>query len=59
MPVLVMTGDEDKTAPVQAVTANVHERLADSPLEVLRCTRHWHVYENPEGVSRAIRSFLA
>jgi len=59
MPVLVMTGDEDKTASVQAVTANVHERLADSRLEILKCTGHWHVYENPEGVSRAIRSFLA
>ena len=59
MPVLVMTGDEDKTAPVQAVTANVHERLPDSRLEILRCTGHWHVYENPEGVARAVRSFLA
>lgn len=59
MPVLVMTGDEDKTAPVQAVTANVHEKLPDSRLEVLRCTGHWHVYESPEGVSRAMRSFLA
>jgi len=59
MPVMIITGDEDKTAPVQAVTANVHKRLPDSRLEILACTGHWHVYENPEGVLRAIRLFLA
>lgn len=59
MPTLVVAGDEDKTAPVQAVTANIHEKLPDSRLEILRCTGHWHVYENPDGVSRAMRSFLA
>lgn len=59
MPTLVVAGDEDKTAPVQAVTANIHEKIPDSRLEILRCTGHWHVYENPNGVFGAMRSFLA
>lgn len=54
MPVLLITGDEDKTSPLNVVT-DLHERLPDSRMEVLRCTGHWHVYENFEGVSRLIR----
>jgi len=56
MPVLLMTGDEDKTSPVNIVR-NLNERLPDSRMEVLRCTGHWHVYENAEEVSRLIRYF--
>lgn len=56
MPVLLITGDEDKTSPVNVVT-DLYERLPDSRMEVLRCTGHWHVYENVEGVSRLIRYF--
>jgi len=56
MPILLMTGDEDKTSPVPVVTA-LHEKLPSSRLEILRCTGHWHVYENAEGVNRYIKSF--
>ncbi|XHF97189.1 hypothetical protein AWENTII_000789 [Aspergillus wentii] len=56
MPTLVLTGDEDKTSPV-ASAGKLCERLPDSRFEVLPCTGHWHVYENPDGVSRAIKLF--
>lgn len=56
MPVLLITGDEDKTSPVNVVT-DLHNRIPDSQMEVLRCTGHWHVYENVDGVSRLIRYF--
>ncbi|CAH0051765.1 unnamed protein product [Clonostachys solani] len=55
-PTLVVTGDEDKTAPVAAVS-KIRERLPNSGLEILRNTGHWHVYESPEVVYRAIYSF--
>lgn len=57
MPVLLMTGDEDKTSPVAVVTA-LHEKLPSSRMEVLHRTGHWHVYENADGINRYIRSFV-
>jgi pimeloyl-ACP methyl ester carboxylesterase len=54
MPILLITGDEDKTSPVKVVT-DLHEKLPNSKLEVLRHTGHWHIYENSEGISRAIK----
>lgn len=56
MPILFVTGDEDKTSPVNVVTG-LHDKLPSSKLEVLRYTGHWHVYENSEGISRAIKMF--
>ena len=56
MPVFLVTGDEDKTSPAQVVT-DLHHRLPDSRMEILRCTGHWHIYENPEGVSRLVKFF--
>jgi pimeloyl-ACP methyl ester carboxylesterase len=58
MPVLLMTGDEDKTSPVKVVT-ELHERLPSSQMEILSYTGHWHVYESAEAVSRHIKSFVA
>jgi pimeloyl-ACP methyl ester carboxylesterase len=58
MPILLMTGDEDKTSPVAVVTA-LHKKLSNSRMEVLQCTGHWHVYENAEGVNRLIKTFVA
>lgn len=56
MPVFLVTGDEDKTSPPQVVT-DLHQRIPDSRMEVLRYTGHWHVYENPEGISRLVKFF--
>ncbi|KAJ9228638.1 hypothetical protein DTO207G8_8333 [Paecilomyces variotii] len=56
MPILLMTGDEDKTSPV-AVVKTLHEKLPGSHMEVLPCTGHWHVYENADAVNRYIRTF--
>ncbi|KAJ5108957.1 hypothetical protein N7456_005632 [Penicillium angulare] len=57
IPILLIAADEDKTSPVQAVR-DLHARISSSRMEILNCTGHWHVYENPEGVNRLIRSFL-
>jgi pimeloyl-ACP methyl ester carboxylesterase len=57
MPILFITGDEDKTSPVKMVTG-LHETLPNSKLEVLRHTGHWHTFENNEGISRAMKLFL-
>ncbi|KAJ5679481.1 fumarylacetoacetate hydrolase [Penicillium macrosclerotiorum] len=57
MPILFITGDEDKTSPVNVVI-DFHEKLPKSQLEVLRHTGHWHIYENSEGISRAIKMFM-
>jgi pimeloyl-ACP methyl ester carboxylesterase len=56
VPTLLLTGDEDKTAPVKTVTA-LHGRLPNSRVEILRGTGHWHVFETPDSVVRAIKSF--
>lgn len=56
MPILLMTGDEDKTSPVEVVKT-LHEKLPGSQMEVLPCTGHWHVYENADVVNRYIRTF--
>lgn len=56
IPVLLMTGDEDKTSPPKVVD-DFAGRLANSRVEILRCTGHWHVFENAEEVCRIIRSF--
>ncbi|QKX53692.1 uncharacterized protein TRUGW13939_00772 [Talaromyces rugulosus] len=57
IPILLMTGDEDKTSPVEVVTA-LHEKFPNSRMEVLHRTGHWHVYENVDAVNRYIRSFV-
>lgn len=56
MPIIFLTGDEDKTSPPNVVSA-LHDKIPSSHIEVLPSTGHWHVYENPEGVNRLIRSF--
>lgn len=57
IPILLMTGDEDKTSPVAVVTS-LHEKLPNSRMDVLHRTGHWHVYENSDGVNRYVRSFV-
>ncbi|KAJ5862122.1 hypothetical protein N7455_006190 [Penicillium solitum] len=56
MPVLLMTGDGDKTSPPKVVD-DFAGRLPNSRVKILRCTGHWHVFENSEEVCRIIRSF--
>lgn len=56
-PVLVITGDEDGVCPPKNAEA-YKARLKDCKVVVLQGVGHWHVTEDVEGVSRAVRDFL-
>ncbi|EPE02261.1 fumarylacetoacetate hydrolase [Ophiostoma piceae UAMH 11346] len=57
VPTLIVTGDEDKVSPPALVEQYV-SRLLDGRQVLLSQTGHWHVYENIEGVTKAIQTFL-
>jgi len=57
MPVLVITGEEDGVCPPK--NAELYKaRLKDCKIVVLPDVGHWHVTEDVEGVSAAIKAFL-
>lgn len=57
-PVLLITGSEDKTAPVDSTRA-MFEELPNASYEVIEGIGHWTAIEAPERVSEALRDFFA
>ena len=57
MPTLIITGDEDKISPV-ALVQKMKGTMKDVTLEILKGVGHWHVYEDVEGVAKAVKAFL-
>lgn len=54
---LIVTGDEDKTSP-PALCDKYASAIKDARVVVLKDCGHWHVFEDVNGVSQAIREFL-
>lgn len=57
MPTLIVTGDEDKVSPVQLVR-KMEGAMKNATVEILKDCGHWHVYEDAEGVAKAVKAFL-
>ena len=57
VPTLLLTGDEDGTAPPRAVKA-LADRIAGSRFEVLDRCGHWTTFEKSTEVSNALLNFL-
>jgi pimeloyl-ACP methyl ester carboxylesterase len=57
VPVLLITGDEDNTAPSPACVA-LTSQFSDAELMILGRTGHWTTLERPAEVSEAILNFL-
>ena len=57
MPTLIITGDEDKVSPV-ALVRKMEGVMKNVTVEVLKGCGHWHVYEDVEGVAKAVKAFL-
>ncbi len=57
MPILIVTGDEDKVSPVTACE-KLSGMLKDATLKVLKGVGHWSVFEDAAGVGEALRRFL-
>jgi len=56
---LIITGSEDKVSPPQLCEEYAALLPEGSSVEVLENVGHWHVFEDVEGVSRAVSGFLA
>ena len=54
---LIIAGDEDKFSP-PTWTGKLAQSLKDGKLVTLNGVGHWHVFEDVDGVGRAIRDFL-
>ena len=54
---LVITGEEDKVSP-PAHARKLAETLGSGEATVLSGVGHWHVFEDFEGVRKALKSFL-
>ncbi|KEF52475.1 uncharacterized protein A1O9_11317 [Exophiala aquamarina CBS 119918] len=57
MPVLIVTGKEDKVSPV-AACRSLCEMLPDAKLDVIEGVGHWSVIEDPVAVGDAVARFL-
>lgn len=57
MPTLIITGDEDKVSLVQLVR-KMEGAMKNVTVEILKDCGHWHVYEDAEGVAKAVKAFL-
>lgn len=55
---LIITGEEDKISP-PAHVRKLAETMNAYETKILSDVGHWHVFEDVEGVVRAIRGFLA
>jgi len=55
---LIITGSEDKVSPPQLCEEYAASLPQGSAVEVLENVGHWHVFEDVEGVSRAVSGFL-
>ncbi len=56
-PSLLITGDEDGTAPPRNVAA-MHHKLEGSTMHILGRTGHWTTFERPDEVTTALLNFL-
>jgi pimeloyl-ACP methyl ester carboxylesterase len=56
---LIITGSEDKVSPPQLCKEYAALLPQGSSVEVLEDVGHWHVYEDVQGVSRAVSAFLS
>jgi pimeloyl-ACP methyl ester carboxylesterase len=56
---LIITGSEDKVSPPQLCEKYAASVPHSSSVVVLEDVGHWHVYEDVEGVSRAVSEFLS
>lgn len=54
---LIITGEEDKVAPPTHVQ-KLAEVMKTASVEILPAVGHWHIFEDAEGVTRAVRSFM-
>lgn len=54
---LIITGEEDKVAP-PAHVQKLAETLKNAKAEILPDVGHWHVFEDVDGVVKAMESFL-
>ena len=57
MPTLIVTGDEDKVSPPTLVR-KMEGGMKDVTVQILEGVGHWHVFEDVEGVGKAIKAFL-
>lgn len=57
MPTLIITGDEDKVSPPSLVR-KMEGGIKDVQVQVLEGVGHWHIFEDVEGVAKAIKIFL-
>jgi pimeloyl-ACP methyl ester carboxylesterase len=58
VPVLIIAGGEDKSAPVEGCQYILNELCSeDKTLEILEGVGHWHCVEAPERVGKLVRSF--
>lgn len=57
VPVLIVTGDEDKVSP-PALCEKYVARMGDARHVVLAGVGHWHVYEDVRGVAESLKGFL-
>jgi pimeloyl-ACP methyl ester carboxylesterase len=57
VPTLLVTGDEDGTAPPRNVRA-MQSKIAGSRLQILGRTGHWTTFERPAEVTEALVNFL-
>ncbi|EKG20620.1 Alpha/beta hydrolase fold-1 [Macrophomina phaseolina MS6] len=55
---LILTGDNDAVCP-PALAKAYGERIAGSEVSVLPNVGHWHLFEDPAGVSHAVAKFLS
>lgn len=55
----IVTGDEDKISPPAHVTKLAETMGKGAKAEVLEGVGHWHLYEDAEGVGKAVKEFLA
>lgn len=60
VPVLLIAGDEDKSAPLKGVQY-IHEHLGSEQkeLKVLKGVGHWHCIESGDQVGSLIKDFAA
>ncbi|RGP81456.1 bifunctional 4-hydroxyphenylacetate degradation enzyme [Fusarium longipes] len=54
---LIITGDEDKVSP-PSLCQKYASRIQDARHVVLNNVGHWHIFENVNGVAKAVESFL-
>lgn len=54
---LIITGEEDKISPPELVK-KMGESMKGAVTKVLPDVGHWHVFEDVEGVTKAMKSFL-